>query len=170
MVKCLYCNTEFEKKAHNQKYPSKGWLIKDWRKKNPKKFKNDQENFDKRHPNYKKEHFKKNYKKYKLRKKQRREEIKNTEEYKEKNKEYSRLNRKRNLEKINKYNKEYGKKFPERVKAQQKATRKIKIPFGQLCEECRINPAREKHHPDYSKPLEIKFLCNPCHKRIHRRS
>lgn len=29
--------------------------------------------------------------------------------------------------------------------------------------------AKEKHHEDYSKPLEIKFVCILCHNRIHKR-
>lgn len=36
------------------------------------------------------------------------------------------------------------------------------------CVECGAEPA-EMHHPDYSKPLEIMWLCRPCHMELHRR-
>lgn len=34
------------------------------------------------------------------------------------------------------------------------------------CQSCKINFAEERHHEDYSKPLEIKLLCKPCHGNI----
>lgn len=49
-----------------------------------------------------------------------------------------------------------------------KANKLIKIPKGQLCEECSINIATVRHHPDYSKPLYIQFLCRSCHVKGHR--
>lgn len=38
----------------------------------------------------------------------------------------------------------------------------------QPCEVCGVEPA-EKHHDDYAKPLEIRWLC-PTHHRAHHRS
>lgn len=43
----------------------------------------------------------------------------------------------------------------------------INIPEGKLCDLCNKNLAEEKHHADYSKPLEVQILCIPCHKKIH---
>ena len=60
----------------------------------------------------------------------------------------------------------YAKKHPEKIKAQQ-ITQLVKIPKGQLCEICNSKLATEKHHPDYSKPREIVFLCKDCHTKIH---
>lgn len=31
------------------------------------------------------------------------------------------------------------------------------------CERCKINPPQEKHHEDYSKPLDATWLCRGCH-------
>jgi len=66
--------------------------------------------------------------------------------------------------------KEYYKKYPERVKAIRVANYKIKIQKGKLCELCNLNEAKEKHHEDYSKPLEVLFLCSRCHKKIHSKN
>lgn len=46
--------------------------------------------------------------------------------------------------------------------------RKIIIPKGQLCEECKMKEAKVRHHPDYSQPLFIRFLCYSCHIRLHK--
>lgn len=35
------------------------------------------------------------------------------------------------------------------------------------CEECG-EPDSEMHHPDYSKPLEVVWLCRPCHHALHK--
>lgn len=48
-----------------------------------------------------------------------------------------------------------------------KTSKNIKIPKKKLCEICNINIAKEKHHEDYNKPLEIKFLCRDCHLKLH---
>jgi len=62
----------------------------------------------------------------------------------------------------------YNKKNPEKIKAENEANRKIKIPKNQLCEICKKKSATDKHHQDYSKPLKVKFLCSGCHQRLHR--
>jgi hypothetical protein len=33
----------------------------------------------------------------------------------------------------------------------------------ELCEGCNKPVRLEKHHPDYSKPLLVVWLCKPCH-------
>ena len=35
------------------------------------------------------------------------------------------------------------------------------------CQRCG-NPKAQKHHPDYSKPLKVIWLCRKCHNLIHR--
>lgn len=38
----------------------------------------------------------------------------------------------------------------------------------QPCERCSAEPA-EAHHPDYSRPLAVTWLCRPCHLAEHGR-
>lgn len=36
-----------------------------------------------------------------------------------------------------------------------------------VCDEC-SNPCKpHAHHDDYSKPLEVRWLCQSCHAKIH---
>lgn len=35
------------------------------------------------------------------------------------------------------------------------------------CEECGATDGVQKHHDDYTKPLEVRFLCKSCHLKEH---
>lgn len=35
------------------------------------------------------------------------------------------------------------------------------------CEDCHVKPADHRHHEDYSKPLEVVYLCRACHHKRH---
>lgn len=74
--------------------------------------------------------------------------------------------------------------------------RKNRIPLAELSEEQRVkkkartyaaeytrrgklkkepcyicgSPDSERHHEDYAKPLEVKWICRPCHLSIHKNS
>ena len=51
--------------------------------------------------------------------------------------------------------------------ARDKAQRNIPIPKDKLCEICNERKAEFRHHEDYSKPLEIIFICKSCHNKLH---
>lgn len=36
------------------------------------------------------------------------------------------------------------------------------------CEDCGVETKLDGHHPDYSKPLDVMWLCRRCHMRHHR--
>lgn len=70
------------------------------------------------------------------------------------------------------YSAKYRAKYPERARACDIVARAIYA--GRLkrqpCERCgqqSHNPTHA-HHEDYSKPLEVTWLCGSCHKRRHR--
>lgn len=62
------------------------------------------------------------------------------------------------------YNRLYKKVYPEIVNSHNLANRLIK--GRKPCQMCG-NLNGEKHHPDYSKPLDIIWLCHPCHIKLH---
>lgn len=65
------------------------------------------------------------------------------------------------------------KRFPERYKARNKvntAIRNGKLIPSTTCSICgKETKDIHAHHPDYSKPLEVQWLCTECHGKAHRR-
>ena len=37
------------------------------------------------------------------------------------------------------------------------------------CSDCGNETDIQAHHEDYSKPIEVEWLCQPCHKKRHRK-
>jgi hypothetical protein len=59
----------------------------------------------------------------------------------------------------------------ERRKARARATARMAVARGTMriepCSRCGAAKA-ERHHPDYSRPLEVVWLCTPCHRAEHK--
>lgn len=68
------------------------------------------------------------------------------------------------------YRKKYGQKRRSRLKERSQCAVAYAIKTGKLkrtaCQECG-NPKSEAHHTDYSKPLDVEFLCRRCHQLKH---
>ena len=75
---------------------------------------------------------------------------------------WDRMARKRDMERM------LRKKYPERYSAKDKVRYALRT--GRLtrrpCEVCG-NPKVEFHHPDYSKPIEGRWLCKKHHEAAH---
>ena len=66
----------------------------------------------------------------------------------------------------------YIQRHPERIKAREAVSNAIR--YGKMikptdCSHCeQPNDKIEAHHPDYSKPLEVVWLCRSCHHNEHK--
>lgn len=132
---------------------------------------------------YKKSHYKNNKQTYLDKSKRQRE--KNPDEYKEymknyyhsnkdtlkiKAKEYSQSERGKEIRKL--CNKNYFSKENNRFKHYARRKVKIAIEKGELvrpslCEICKCEGNIQAHHHDYSKPLDVLWVCISCHENIH---
>lgn len=62
------------------------------------------------------------------------------------------------------------KKFPDKMKAQQQLRNAVKTGLvirPTVCDNCQSGGRIDGHHEDYSKPLDVMWLCDPCHKLQH---
>lgn len=101
-------------------------------------------------------------------------------------KEESRKNRERNIDYYRAYDRrraesdhrkentkrvvhEYRKKYPERRRANNLVAKALQAGslIKQPCERCGESKAFA-HHEDYNKPLDVVWLCQPCHKQRHK--
>lgn len=68
------------------------------------------------------------------------------------------------------YVKRYFKAYPERRKALDRVSwaKRNGWIVPEPCEICRADATLVTvHHQDYSKPLEVNWLCPSCHRRVH---
>src|SRR6185295_16839071 len=59
-----------------------------------------------------------------------------------------------------------GQKFKANTRSYSRVYQKRGKLLPQLCAKCG-DPKAEKHHEDYSKPLEVIWLCRKCHLELH---
>lgn len=60
-------------------------------------------------------------------------------------------------------------KYPEKTRAWQMAIVKKDELRKSACELCGATDRLHMHHPDYSKPLDVITLCQPCHVTVHHK-
>ena len=69
------------------------------------------------------------------------------------------------------YQREWWQRHPDKIKARQAVCLALKA--GKLvrhpCQGCGSQKS-EAHHPNYAQPLEVQWLCRPCHAAEHKRS
>jgi len=94
-------------------------------------------------------------------------------EYKKTNREKERQRSReyyvKHKENIKKYQNDYNKKNYEKQRAHdiaQKALLRNEI-LQTPCIVCGVSKNLVKHHPDYSQPKEIEWLCQSCHMKLH---
>jgi hypothetical protein len=65
----------------------------------------------------------------------------------------------------------WARKNPDKCKAKwdiNNAIQKGSIVKPDRCDLCNSIGSIQGHHPDYSKTLEVIWVCDPCHKMIHK--
>lgn len=78
--------------------------------------------------------------------------------------------RERNRDKINNYFQEYRENNLEKCRAQDAvkvALRANQLNKADTCSKCGSSRNIQAHHEDYTKPLDIVWLCASCHKQLH---
>lgn len=95
----------------------------------------------------------------------RRSRAKNRERYNEQSRAYSDRHTLRRRDTV----KEWRKRNPEKYRAYGIVAYHVSIGLlkKQPC-ACCGNPNVQAHHADYSKPLEVEWLCSACHGKKHR--
>ena len=69
-----------------------------------------------------------------------------------------------------KQHRKYVAEFPDKHKAHRIVTNRLKYGVSlqrKPCERCN-NEKSEAHHEDYTRPLDVTWLCRSCHARRHR--
>lgn len=78
--------------------------------------------------------------------------------------------RQKNKEKYNAQVREWNHNNREKVSAYRKVKRAIKngtLVRRYVCEDCGSKARIDAHHEDYSKPLDVLWLCRQCHRNRH---
>jgi hypothetical protein len=99
------------------------------------------------------------------------------EEFKDRAKKWAKSNPEKRKEIRHNYHQKYldrelassalwSEQYPERKSAHFRA--QYTIPLKDKCELCGAR-ATDRHHPDYSKPLDVIHLCKSCHGKQHSR-
>lgn len=88
----------------------------------------------------------------------------------QRNKEYAKTDKGKEV--VAKSRNNYRNKHVDRYEAKVlfgNALRDGKVFRPNLCQHCGIECVPQGHHNDYSKPLEVVWVCIPCHTEFHKR-
>ena len=86
--------------------------------------------------------------------------------------EYYQKHRKSEISRVSKWHKDHPQQSRDAISKYAFSNRKKlavrlqawrKVPIADKCESCGSIENLERHHADYSKPLEVKTLCSKCH-------
>lgn len=103
-----------------------------------------------------------------------------TQLWKENPREYMRIWRENNPEKVKANKKRFVKKHPEKLQQHRKKyaeshpkrvyahRRNWLVPIGDSCSQCGSKENLVRHHPDYNKPKTVITLCTSCHLKLHQ--
>lgn len=83
---------------------------------------------------------------------------------------YAREWTRKNRDKVSAKSHQYFKKSPEKFYARQAVVWALRFNLLQRpekCSMCKCIGKIEAHHEDYSKPLEVQWICRPCHVKEH---
>ena len=100
--------------------------------------------------------------------------LKNKQKYKDNFQKYITPEKRRqwqsdNSDKVRRYQLNWRKKNPKKYRAHRKlglALKQGKL-IKQPCEKC-SNSVTEGHHDSYDKPLDVRWLCEKCHREHHK--
>lgn len=115
---------------------------------------------------------KKSYEKNKEKIAIKRAEKRRTQEGKEKNRKRIAEWRKNNLTKVGACVSAWKKRSPQKSNAHSLVLWSVKsgtLVRKEACEECDKICKTQAHHLDYTKPLEVVWLCQECHSKKHRK-
>lgn len=85
--------------------------------------------------------------------------------------EYMRTYKEENRERVNEIQADYQRRHKKKVAAHQtvySAVKQGKLIKPSLCQSCRTEAELEAHHVDYDQPLAVNWLCEECHKQVHK--
>ena len=166
---CQYCKVCIREKSENQRKNNVEYHYKyacAYREKNREKLRiKSAERFKKNRSEYLKRG-RESYYRHQTEIAKRRKEIRKSPEFKEKNRIRIREWRRKNPEKSRRCVKNWQQKHKIRHAAHQRVHRAVeegKLMRSEYCLQCGKKCKTEGHHEDYSKPLDVVWLCRLCH-------
>jgi len=70
------------------------------------------------------------------------------------------------------YDRAYKRRYPEKTRARTalgNAVRAGRVVKPSTCQQCGAGGRIHGHHHDYTKALDVQWLCQPCHVKAHRK-